>query len=75
MMEMYGALSDVEIHADLHDVIADDEHLVALVNATATRNGKTLNYRTAEIHHVKDGMVTHRWAFSDDTEAIVKFFA
>lgn len=75
MMEMYGALSDVEIQADLHDVIANDEHLVALVNATATRNGKTLEYRTAEIHHVKDGKVTHRWAFSDDTEAIVKFFA
>ena len=74
MMEMMGG-SDSEIRADLHDVIANDEHLVALVNATATRNGKTLKYRTAEIHHIKDGKVTHRWAFSDDTEAIIKFFA
>ncbi len=74
MMEMMGG-SDTEIRADLHDVIANDEHLVALVDATATRNGKTLKYRTAEIHHMKDGKVTHRWAFSDDTEAIVKFFA
>ncbi len=75
LMEMYAALSDGEIKVDLHDVIANDEHLVALVNATATRNGKTLKYRTAEIHHVKDGKITHRWAFSDDTEAIIKFFA
>lgn len=75
LMEMYGALSDVDIKIDLHDVIANDEHLVALVTATATRNGRTFEYRTAEIHHIKDGMITHRWAFSDDTEAINKFFA
>ena len=74
MMEMMGS-SDSEITFDLHDVVANDEHLIALGEATATRNGKTLKYRTAEIHHVKDGKVTHRWAFSDDTEAIVKFFA
>lgn len=75
MMEQFAALADVEIKVDLHDVVANDEHVVALVNATATRNGRTLKYRTAEIHHVKDGKVTHRWAFSDDTEAINKFFA
>jgi uncharacterized protein len=75
LMEFYGALSDFDIKVDLHDVIANDEHLVALVNAHATRNGRTFDYRTAEIHHVKDGKITHRWAFSDDTEAINKFFA
>jgi ketosteroid isomerase-like protein len=75
LMEMFGALSDVDIKVDLHDVVANDEHLIALVNATATRGGRTLNYKTAEIHHVKDGKITHRWAFSDDTEAIIKFFA
>jgi hypothetical protein len=25
--------------------------------------------------HVKDGKVTERWAFSDDTAAIEKFFS
>ena len=75
LMEQFAALSDVDIKVDVHDVVANDEHLVALVEATATKNGKTLKYRTAEIHHVKDGKLTHRWAFSDDTEAINKFFA
>jgi hypothetical protein len=32
-------------------------------------------YRTAEIFHLKDGRATERWAFSDDTAAIVDFFA
>ena len=74
--QMGAEMRDWEIEATLHDVIANDEHLVALVEATATRNGKTLTYRTAEIHHVDaDGKITERWAFSDDTGAIVDFFA
>lgn len=63
------------IKADLHDVVANDEHMIALVSATVEREGKTLSYKTAEIYHVKDGKITHRWAFSDDTAAINEFFA
>lgn len=70
-----GGEVDWEITADVHDVIANDEHVVALVNATGTRNGQTLNYRTAEITHMRDGKIIERWAFSDDTEAIKRFFA
>jgi ketosteroid isomerase-like protein len=76
LMDFYAQLSgEVDVKLDLHDVVANDEHLVALVNAHATRGGKTFDYRAAEIHHVKNGKLTHRWAFSDDTEAINKFFA
>lgn len=75
LMAMMSTASDFEIKVDLHDVVANDDHLVGLAKATVTRNGRTLTYRTAEIHHVKDGKITERWAFSDDTEAIKKFFA
>lgn len=66
---------DWEITADVHDVVANDEHTVALVNATARRGGRTFEYRTAEILHIRDGKITERWAFSDDTAAIAEFFA
>ena len=74
MMASAGG-ADYEITAKLHDVVANDDHTIALVDATATRGGKTLTYRTAEIMHIRDGKVTERWAFSDDTAAIVEFFA
>ena len=67
--------SDTTIKYDLHDVIANDEHAIALGTATATRNGKTIEYRTAEIFHIRDGRAVERWAFSDDTAAIVAFFS
>jgi ketosteroid isomerase-like protein len=66
---------DYEIDATLHDVIANDDHTVVLAEATATRGGRTLTYRVAEIYHIRDGRITERWAFSDDTAAITAFFA
>jgi uncharacterized protein len=70
-----GALPEWEISVDTHDILANDEHAIALVTANATVNGKSLTYRTAEIYHVRDGKISARWAFSDDTAAINEFFA
>ena len=60
--------------AETNDVVANDEHAVQLMNVTATRGGDSLDYRTAEIYHMRDGKITERWAFSDDTERINRFF-
>lgn len=70
-----GGSDDFTITAELHDVTVSDDHVIALVKAHATRGDQTLDYNTAEIYHVKDGKVTERWAFSDDTARIVEFFA
>ena len=69
------SVGDFETQADLHDVLATDDHAIQLMNVTARRGGKTLEYRTAEIYHMSDGKITARWAFSDDTAAIVEFFS
>ena len=62
--------------ASTHDVIANDEHAIALLETTFRRktDGAMLSYRTAEIYHMRDGKISARWAFSDDTDAINKFF-
>ena len=63
------------IETETHDILANDEHAIQLVTATATLGDQRLVYRTAEIYHMKDGKITERWAFSDDTERINSFFA
>jgi ketosteroid isomerase-like protein len=65
---------DYEITGRLHDIVGNDEHVVALIDATGTRGDHSLSYRVAEIYHVRDGKVIERWAFSDDTAAITEFF-
>lgn len=75
LMEQMQGYGDYNISAQLHDVVANDDHLIALLSVTATKGDEVLEYRTAEIHHVNaDGQVTERWAFSDDTKAIIDFF-
>jgi len=71
----FGGARDFEITGDMHDVVSGGDHTVALMTATATRGGKTLTYRVAEIYHMKNDKIVERWAFSDDTDAIAKFFA
>lgn len=72
---LMGGAGDWTITYEVHDVIANDEHAIALGTATAVRGDKTLQYRTAEVFHIRDGKATERWAFSDDTAAIIEFFA
>jgi ketosteroid isomerase-like protein len=69
-----GTPPPYEITGELHDVVANDDHTVALASAHATKDGRTFDYRVAEIYHIKDGKITARWAFSDDTQAINDFF-
>lgn len=66
---------DWTIRVETHDVLATDDHVVVLVRAHAERDGRTLDYDTAEIMHVEDGKIAERWAFSDDTARITEFFA
>jgi uncharacterized protein len=66
---------DYEITGSVHDILGNDEHVVALFDAKGTRGGRTLDYRVAEIYHFRDGKISERWAFSDDTAAITEFFA
>ena len=69
-----GGLSAFDITWEGHDVLASDDHVIALGTATAKHGDRSLIYRTAEIYHVRNGKVSERWAFSDDTKAITDFF-
>jgi ketosteroid isomerase-like protein len=75
LAERYSSMPEgATITTETHDVVANDEHTIQLLTATATMDDQKLVYRTAEIYHMKDGKITERWAFSDDTERINKFF-
>lgn len=66
---------DARVTFEVHDIVANDDHAIVLVNASATRSGRTLDYRTAETLHFRDGRITERWALSNETAAIPAFFA
>ncbi len=54
---------------DVHAILADDDHGVALVNSTATRNDKTVSTHQVFVYHLAGGKATEVWLFNDDQAA------
>jgi ketosteroid isomerase-like protein len=75
LVESMQGFEDIDFGVEIHDVLANDDHTIALLEVTVNAGGETFNYRTAEIYHIEDGKIAQRWAFSDNTGAITEFFA
>jgi uncharacterized protein len=55
---------------DLHTILADDEHAVALVTTTASRADKRMMVNDAHVFHLRDGKVAEFWSASTDQYAV-----
>ncbi len=75
VMASMSGFADIDFTGEVHDVVANDDHLIGLINAHVKVGDQEISYRTAEIIHMSDGKITERWAFSDDPQAIVEFFS
>ena len=61
-----------DIQLDIHDILANEEHVVALVNSSVKRNGKTYeDHQTFVFHLNNQGKTTETWITSD-TEQLKK---
>ena len=59
----------------IHDVLADDEHIVALMHATAERDGKKLDMDYVLVFHVKEGKLVEGWDLWMDQSAVDEFWS
>ena len=61
---------------EVHDVLANDTHAVALVRYDHRRDGRAFSQLGAEVYHFDEaGRISAFWALSDDTMAHDEFFA
>ena len=70
-----GQLSGGTFKIDVHDVVANDVHAVALTRATASRQGKQYDAMDTDVYHVSGGKVTEFWSFAEDTKKADEFWA
>jgi hypothetical protein len=50
----------------VHDVLANDEHVLALINVALRKpDGSEIAYPAIEVAHISDGLITERWSFMD----------
>ena len=68
-------LSGGTFRIEVHDILANDEHAVALTRATASRQGKQLNSLDTDVYHIRNGKITEAWSFTEDTRRAEEFWA
>jgi len=59
---------------EVHDILANDDHAVALVTASASRGDASFSSRAAHIVHIRDGKLTESWFFGEDQAAADAFW-
>jgi uncharacterized protein len=69
--ELSGGTYTVEVH----DVLANDNHTVALLRSTAQRDDKTLDMNYVLVFHIGDGKITEGWEFWTDQAALNEFWS
>lgn len=79
--EVFGYLGQVAATSqsadggfDVHAVMGDDDHAVALVTGTIEHNGVRFIWPTVHVFHVRDGKVTEFWEASLDQHAEDEFW-
>jgi hypothetical protein len=60
---------------DVHDMLANDEHGVALVTVSATRGGESFEGNVIHVFHMSDGKMTEFWAYPEDQTRFDEFWA
>ncbi len=68
-------LSGGTFKIELHDVLANEEHAVALTRATASRQGKTYDSRDTDVYHVSGGKVTEWWSLVENGRVADEFWS
>ncbi|MEE1752322.1 nuclear transport factor 2 family protein [Streptomyces sp. SP18CS02] len=59
----------------LRDVLANDDHTVALLHGTASREGRHLDMDFAIVFHIDEGKVTEGWETWTDQAAFGEFWS
>lgn len=78
VFEQFGKIFEMTngtFNLEIHDVLANDEHVVVLLTARAEREGKQLDDKSVQIWHVKDGKATEQWLHSGDQYANDEFWS
>jgi ketosteroid isomerase-like protein len=71
IIELSGGTARFEVH----DVLANDEHGVALVTGSASRAGRDFTGKDVHTFHIRDGKVVEFWDSPLDQYAIDEFWS
>src|SRR5579863_4614072 len=68
-------LTDGTFSAEVHDLLASDDHVVVLARESGSRNGKSLESDDVHVWHLADGKAVEFWGISKDQHEVDEFWS
>jgi len=68
-------LTDGTFTVAVHDLLATDDHVVALVKESASRDGKSLESDDVHVWHLANGKAAEFWGIAKDQHEVDEFWA
>lgn len=62
-------------HPEVHDILASDEHVAALVTVRAERDDRRAEWRSVDLFHVRNGKLVEHWVHEVDQDAVDRFLS
>lgn len=59
---------------EVHDIVANDTHGVALVTISGSRDGTSITAHQVHVVHFHDGKLAESWMFAGDQAAVDQLF-
>ncbi|MBA3763933.1 MAG: nuclear transport factor 2 family protein [Actinobacteria bacterium] len=66
--ELMGAATNNEaMKAQVHDIVANDDHTVVIGTAVVTTpSGRSVEYNYVNVFHIVDGKITETWGMAEN---------
>ena len=74
LMAKLGELTGGETAIEVHDLLASDDHGVAVVRISSTIDGSTFSQNYVHLTHIVDGKATAFWELPEDQYAEDAFY-
>jgi uncharacterized protein len=75
LMEKVVQLTNGSFRPEVHDILASDDHVAALVTVRAERDGTPVEWKSVDLFHVRDGKLSEHWVHEVDQDVVDQFWS
>ena len=68
-------LTNGSFRPEVHDILASDDHVAALVTVRAERDGAPVEWTSVDLFHVRDGKLSEHWVHEVDQDVVDQFWS
>ena len=75
LMQRVMQLTNGSFRPDVHDILASDDHVAALVRVHAERDGVPVEWTSLDLFHLRDDSLSEHWVHEVDQDLVDRFWS